>query len=58
MKTKKRKGIKFIEGSESIAPIVAMIEHKDKVLVATTERIYEIENGKIKPLKLVRKPNP
>jgi len=55
---KKRKGFKFIEGTEKMAPIVAMIEFKGGIWIATTKRVYEIKDNKAnqaiaKPVKFI-----
>ena len=53
----KRPGCKPIQGFPEDVEIVSMIEFKGRVLVATTEAIYTIENDKATRLKLKENPS-
>jgi hypothetical protein len=49
---KPRKGMKIVKGLPTGSRIVSMIEWKGKLMVATTEDVYEIKKEIATPLKL------
>lgn len=54
---KKRTGMKAATGFPEGAVIVSMVNYKDKLMVATTEGIYQIRQGKAIKLEIIEQEN-
>lgn len=52
---KSRKGMKYIKSFPKAEPIVSMIDFKGRILVATTQRIFELKDNKITLIKIESK---
>ena len=48
----KREGIKFIAHFDIDEPVVSMCQFKDTVYVATSRRVFYVEDGVLKPLEI------
>ena len=52
---KRRTGMKLVTGFPEGAEIMSMVEFKGKLMVATTEGVYEVKDNKATKLKLIEK---